>query len=87
MSKKPSLHRRQDTAQTRAPAHHGRRGDLDLRGDTKTAINVLNDALATEIVCVLRYKRHNFMAKGIPTPAPSPPNFWNMPTMNSATPT
>jgi bacterioferritin len=34
-------------------------------GDTKTAINVLNDALATEIVCVLRYKRHYFMAKGI----------------------
>ncbi|MEO8741311.1 MAG: ferritin-like domain-containing protein [Casimicrobiaceae bacterium] len=34
-------------------------------GDTKTAISVLNDALATEIVCVLRYKRHYFMAKGI----------------------
>ena len=34
-------------------------------GDTKTAITVLNDALATEIVCVLRYKRHYFMAKGI----------------------
>jgi bacterioferritin len=34
-------------------------------GDTKTAIKVLNDALATEIVCVLRYKRHYFMAKGI----------------------
>jgi bacterioferritin len=34
-------------------------------GDTATAIEVLNDALATEIVCVLRYKRHYFMAKGI----------------------
>lgn len=34
-------------------------------GDTKSAIKVLNDALATEIVCVLRYKRHYFMAKGI----------------------
>jgi bacterioferritin len=34
-------------------------------GDTTTAIKVLNDALATEIVCVLRYKRHYFMAKGI----------------------
>lgn len=34
-------------------------------GDTKTAVKVLNDALATEIVCVLRYKRHYFMAKGI----------------------
>jgi len=26
---------------------------------------VLNEALATELVCVLRYKRHYFMAKGI----------------------
>ncbi len=26
---------------------------------------LLNDALATEWVCVLRYKRHHFMAKGI----------------------
>lgn len=34
-------------------------------GDTATAVKVLNDALATEIVCVLRYKRHYFMAKGI----------------------
>jgi bacterioferritin len=28
-------------------------------------IAVLNEALATEIVCVLRYKRHYFMASGI----------------------
>src|SRR5450759_4995031 len=34
-------------------------------GKTETAIKVLNEALATEIVCVLRYKRHYFMAKGI----------------------
>ena len=26
---------------------------------------MLNEALATEIVCVLRYKRHHYMAKGI----------------------
>src|SRR5690606_28636473 len=25
----------------------------------------LNEALATELVCVLRYRRHHFMAKGI----------------------
>ena len=30
-----------------------------------TAIKVLNDALATEIVCTLRYKLHYFVAKGI----------------------
>ncbi len=32
---------------------------------TETVVKVLNDALATEIVCVLRYKRHYFMAEGI----------------------
>jgi bacterioferritin len=34
-------------------------------GDVEVACKVLNEALATEIVCVLRYKRHYFMAKGI----------------------
>ena len=33
--------------------------------DRETVIRVLNEALATEIVCVLRYKRHYFMASGI----------------------
>jgi bacterioferritin len=33
--------------------------------DRKKVIAVLNQALATEIVCVLRYKRHYFMASGI----------------------
>jgi bacterioferritin len=34
-------------------------------GDVATAVKILNEALATEIVCVLRYKRHYFMASGI----------------------
>ena len=33
--------------------------------DRQRVIDVLNEALATEIVCVLRYKRHYFMAQGI----------------------
>ena len=33
--------------------------------DRETVIRVLNEALATEIVCVLRYKYHYFMASGI----------------------
>jgi len=33
--------------------------------DPKQVCKVLNEALATEIVCVLRYKRHFFMAEGI----------------------
>src|SRR6266480_551373 len=35
------------------------------KGDRETVIRVLNEALATEIVCVLRYKRHYYTAKGI----------------------
>jgi len=31
----------------------------------EVVIRLLNEALATEIVCVLRYKRHYFMATGI----------------------
>jgi bacterioferritin len=33
--------------------------------DRERMVAVLNEALATEIVCVLRYKRHHFMASGI----------------------
>ena len=33
--------------------------------DRDTVIKLLNEALATELVCVLRYKRHFFMASGI----------------------
>ena len=35
------------------------------KGDTETVCKILNEALATELVCVLRYKRHYFMARGI----------------------
>ena len=33
--------------------------------DRERVITVLNEALATELVCVLRYKRHYYMAEGI----------------------
>jgi bacterioferritin len=35
------------------------------KADRDTVVKLLNEALATEIVCVLRYKRHYFMASGI----------------------
>ena len=35
------------------------------RADRETVLKILNEALATESVCVLRYKRHFFMASGI----------------------
>jgi bacterioferritin len=31
-------------------------------------VSLLNDALATELVCVLRYKRHHFTAHGLSAP-------------------
>ena len=37
----------------------------DYKLDRGKAIAVLNEALATELVCVLRYKFHYFMATGI----------------------
>jgi bacterioferritin len=33
--------------------------------DRDTVLKLLNEALATELICVLRYKRHHFMATGI----------------------
>jgi bacterioferritin len=33
--------------------------------DKEVVLNLLNDALATELVCVLRYRRHYFMADGL----------------------
>ena len=35
------------------------------KADRETVLRLLNEALATEIVCVLRYKRHQFMAHGL----------------------
>src|SRR5262249_14818666 len=37
----------------------------DYQLDPEQAVGILNEALATEIVCVLRYKFHYFMATGI----------------------
>jgi len=37
----------------------------NYEGDQETILKLLNDALATEIVCVLRYRRHYFMADGL----------------------
>jgi bacterioferritin len=51
----------------RRAREHVERGAVTpaYRGEIETAIKVLNEALATEIVCVLRYRRHHYMAAGI----------------------
>jgi bacterioferritin len=40
----------------------------DYQLDTKEACQLLNSALATEIMCVLRYRHHLIIAKGIDKP-------------------
>jgi bacterioferritin len=65
--------RKQDTglssvAALRANARHKiEQGALTAgyEADRDDVVKMLNDALATEIVCMLRYKRHFFMASGI----------------------
>src|ERR1041384_4616260 len=51
----------------RRARRHMERGAVTAayKGDRQTVIRILNEALATELVCVLRYKRHHYTAKGI----------------------
>ena len=46
---------------------HIERGPLteDYGAEQERVVKVLNEALATELVCVLRYKRHYYTAEGI----------------------
>ena len=46
---------------------HMERGAVtgSYKADLDVVCRLLNEALATELVCVLRYRRHHFMAKGI----------------------
>jgi bacterioferritin len=39
------------------------------RGNREEVVAMLNDALATELLCVMRYKRHYFTANGVESPA------------------
>ena len=65
MAKKPFL---TDIKTLRKRARqHIERGAVTpgYRADRDTVVKILNEALATEIVCVLRYRYHHFMATGI----------------------
>jgi bacterioferritin len=57
-----------DLAEVRKRAReHMEQGAItsNYEGDVNTTISILNEALATEIVCVLRYKFHAIAAQGI----------------------
>ncbi len=47
--------------------HHMENGAVTpgYRANQTTVVKLLNEALATEIICVLRYRRHHFMASGL----------------------
>jgi len=65
MSKQPFL---SDIQALRARARqHVEQGAVTAgyKADRDVVVKLLNEALATEIVCVLRYRRHHFMAAGI----------------------
>ena len=56
-----------DTAAIRAAAKNLDDGAVTVgyQADRKEIIAMLNDALATELVCILRYKRHYYTATGL----------------------
>lgn len=51
-------------ARARAKIEEGARTQ-DYKLDSEKAVGILNEALATEIVCTLRYRFHYYMATGI----------------------
>ena len=54
----------------RARQHMSRGAITDgYKADREQVIKVLNEVLATEIVCTLRYKRHYYMAEGFSSEA------------------
>jgi bacterioferritin len=64
----PKHHPLSDTKTLRAQARkHIDQGSVTAgySADRAKVLQLLNDALATELVCVLRYRRHHFMARGI----------------------
>src|SRR3954467_2673127 len=55
-----------ETLRARARKHIGEGAVTSgYTADRETVLKLLNEALATEIVCNLRYRRHYYMAKGI----------------------
>lgn len=56
-----------DTAAIRAAAQHLNDGPVTsgYKGDREAVIAMLNGALATELVCILRYKRHYYTVSGL----------------------
>ena len=66
MSKKHPFLTDVKTLRARARKHIERGAVTEsYSADRSVVVGLLNEALATELVCVLRYRRHHFMAAGI----------------------
>lgn len=63
----PSSQKAIDTAAIREAARNFDQGPVTsgYRGNREEVIAMLNGALATELVCILRYKRHFYTASGL----------------------
>jgi bacterioferritin len=64
---KRALHAGIDTAAIRAAAKNFADGAVTAgyQADRKKIVAMLNNALATELVCILRYRRHYYTATGL----------------------
>ncbi|HEU4708549.1 MAG TPA: ferritin-like domain-containing protein [Methylophilaceae bacterium] len=63
---KPALLTDVETIRQRARQHIDEGAVTEsYHADREVVLQMLNEALATELVCALRYRRHHFMAKGI----------------------
>jgi bacterioferritin len=62
-----TIHEGIDTEAIRAAARHLEDGPVTegYKGDREAVITMLNGALATELVCILRYKRHYYTVSGL----------------------
>ena len=60
-----------DTAALQAASHDLKDGAVtpSFSAHRDSIVKLLNDSLATELVCVLRYKRHHFTAHGLASPS------------------
>ena len=58
-----------DTVRTQARQHmESGAVTVGYQANRTQVLDMLNDALATELVCALRYRRHHFMVRGLESP-------------------
>jgi len=85
VSDKPFFTDVKNPARARPQTYRARRHHRRLLKPTAVPwLKILNEALATEIICVLRYKRHYFLATGINAESVAT-DFAGTPTKNKGT--